>query len=163
MVNTDAVEVSIDIAVDPMTAFTVFTRDIDLWWRKDKQYRFNWRKQGTMMLEPNEGGAVREVYDDGSDFYIGKILTWLPPQRLVFEWRSPNYRGNQMTEVEVNFAGIDTGTRATIVHRGWNSLPLNHPARHGLEGWDFLNLWGGLWGMHISSVKILCEYLQGQK
>jgi uncharacterized protein YndB with AHSA1/START domain len=163
MINSDAVEVSIDIAVDPATAFKVFTRDIDLWWLKDKQYRFNWRKQGKIQLEPQLGGKVQELYDDGSSFYLGKILQWAPPYRLVFEWRSPNYQPDQLTTVEVTFENIDTGTRAKVVHRGWNSLPDNHPARHGLEGWDFIFLWGGLWRQHCRLLKLICERYSSER
>ena len=162
-VNTDAIEVSIEIAVDPMTAFTVFTRDIDLWWRKSKEYRFNWRKLGTMQLEPQLGGRVREVYPDGTAFELGKILHWAPPEKLVFEWHSPNYRDDQVTFVEVNFKSIDTGTRATLVHRGWDSLPENHPARHGLRDWDFINLWGGMWKDHLQAIRLVCDAFSNSK
>ncbi len=158
MINSDSVQVSIDIAVDPSTAFTVFTRDIDLWWRKDKQYRFNWRKQGVMQLDPKLGGVVEERYDDGSAFVLGKILEWAPPSKLVFEWRSPNYQPGQVTTVAVMFDAIDTGTRATINHFGWDALPADHPARHKLQDWDFILLWGNLWRMHCETLKLLCEY-----
>src|SRR5205807_9172889 len=38
--TTDAVTVTTCVAVDPATAFTVFTEDIDRWWRRSPRYRF---------------------------------------------------------------------------------------------------------------------------
>ena len=162
MINSDAIQVSIDIAVDPATAFEVFTQDMDVWWKKDRRYRFNWNKPiGTMRLEPRLAGRVMEVYDDGSHYYVGKILVWEPPQRLVFEWRSPNYRQDQVTEVEVQFKAIDTGTRASIEHRGWQHIPADHPARHQTKDWDFIFLWGGMWRDHLQALQTISERFQG--
>lgn len=162
MINSDSIQVSIDIAVDPATAFEVFTQDIDLWWKRDRKYRFNWRKQGTMRLEPQLHGRVMEVYDDGSHYFVGNISVWEPPNKLIFDWRSPNYKEDQVTEVEVQFTAIDTGTRASIEHRGWQHIPADHPARHKTKDWDFIFLWGGLWQMHLQALQLIAERYHGK-
>ena len=46
----------------------------------------------------------------------------------------------------VRFEAAGSGTRVTIVHRGWDSLPDGHEARHGLEGAAFSSLIGVWWG-----------------
>ena len=80
------------------------------------------------------GGRFLEVYDEaGEDFFeIGKILVWEPGKRLVFEWRGLNFDPGQVTEVELNFSPQGEGTCVTLEHRGWASLPQEHPVRHGL-------------------------------
>ena len=44
----DAIRVTTRVAVDPATAFEVFTRDIDLWWRRGP--RFRWITAGERLV-----------------------------------------------------------------------------------------------------------------
>ena len=39
---------------------------------------------------------------------------------------------------------MNDGTQVTLEHRGWASLPDDHPVRHGHVGPDF-SRWIGMW------------------
>lgn len=137
--------VSIRLKVAPVVAFELFTSKVDDWWRKGPKYRMG--PQGRLRFEPGEGGRLIEIYDEaaGDLFEIGRILVWRPGERLVFEWRLPNFTAGQATEVDIGFAAIDGGTRLTLEHRGWESLPPDHPARHGMDDRLFLLIRARWW------------------
>jgi uncharacterized protein YndB with AHSA1/START domain len=151
--------VAVTVAADPVTAFDIFTQEVDAWWRPGPKYRFGGRKSGRMRFEPGIGGRLIEVYDEGGgDLYeVGKVLVWEPGARLSFEWRAPNYRAGQVTVVEVRFAAARDGTRVIVEHRGWESLPARHPARHGMEELPFLQSMSGWWQEQLGSLKSFRE------
>jgi uncharacterized protein YndB with AHSA1/START domain len=146
------VAVTVDAA--PEAAFDMFTREVDAWWRRGPKYRFGGRKSGVMRFEPGEGGRLVEIYDDatGDLHEVGRILVWEPPSRLSFEWRASNYRPGQVTVVEVRFRAVDSGTRVLVEHRGWDSLPADHPARHGMDDVPFLQTMAGWWQEQLASL-----------
>jgi uncharacterized protein YndB with AHSA1/START domain len=137
--------VSIRLKVAPAVAFDLFTRNVDDWWRKGPKYRMG--PGGHLRFEPGEGGRLVEIFDEtaGDLFEIGRILVWRPGERLVFEWRLPNFTAGQVTEVDIGFTAVQDGTRLTLEHRGWNTLPADHPARHGMEDRRFLLINGRWW------------------
>ncbi len=128
------VTISMAVEVDPATAFDVFTEDISLWWKPLPQQRFHRKHTGRMRFEPGEGGRLLEEYDAPGvqPWIVGRVKVWQPGERLVFEWRAPNYAEDEATEVEVAFERIDEGTCVTLEHRGWDALRSDHPAKHGL-------------------------------
>ena len=109
---TAKVVVAVRVAVDPATAFRVFTDDISTWWI----------------------GGPR-----------------------LFQWRGTNFADDQVTEVEVRFHARDGGTRVTVEHRGWEVLPLDHPARHGLDHGPFLRLMARSWAELLEAAKARAE------
>ncbi|HJQ55822.1 MAG TPA: SRPBCC domain-containing protein, partial [Vineibacter sp.] len=119
------------------------------------KYRFRGKKDGTLRFEPGVGGRLVEIYDEaaGDLFEVGKILDWQPASRLCFEWRGPNYRPGQVTVVEVRFVVAQAGTRVVVEHRGWESLPANHPARHGMDDTPFLASMAGWWQEQLASLQ----------
>ncbi len=128
------VNVSVEVAVDPATAFEVFTQEVDAWWKRGPKYRFQPDWSGTMRFEPGVGGRLLHVFDDatGDAFEVGRVRVWEPAERLVVEWRLPNFAPHEATEVEVRFQAVDGGTRVAVEHRGLEKLPADHPARHGV-------------------------------
>jgi len=140
------VMVSIRLKVPPAAAFELFTSRIDDWWRRGPKYRMG-PTDGRLRFEPGEGGRLVEIYDEagGDLFEIGRILVWRPGERLVFEWRLPNFTADQVTEVDVGFTPVADGTRLTLEHRGLGDLPPDHPARHGLEEGRFIMLKARWW------------------
>jgi uncharacterized protein YndB with AHSA1/START domain len=152
---TAKVMVAVSVVADPATAFDIFTQEVDTWWRRGPKYRFRGRRHGTLRFEPGVGGRLVEVYDEaaGDLFEVGKILDWEPGTRLRFEWRAPNYRAGQVTVVEVRFIATAAGTRVVVEHSGWETLPGDHPARHGLDDTPFLQSMGGWWREQLASLK----------
>jgi hypothetical protein len=49
----------------------------------------------------------------------------------VFSWRQASFDTEQTTEVEVLFEPVGDETRVSIEHRGWDTIPQRHAARHG--------------------------------
>lgn len=153
----DEATVTVSIAVTPVDAFEVFTREIDQWWKRGPAYRLAGRKPGALHFEPRVGGRLFETFETASGpqlIEFGRVTVWDPPGRLVFEWRNANFAPGERTEVEVLFEPIDTGTRVTLHHRGWASLRPGHPARHGLEGPAVSRMIGRWWGELLSSLRV---------
>ena len=148
MSSGDRATVSVSVAVSQTDAFDIFTREIDLWWRRGPRFRFG-REPGELTFEPSLGGRLFEAFSSESGTHVrevGRITVWEPPSRLVFNWRNVNFADDESTEVEVLFAPTDTGTLVTVQHRGWGALRAGHPARHGLQGAAFSRMIGLWWG-----------------
>jgi uncharacterized protein YndB with AHSA1/START domain len=156
MKSPDSVSVSTVVAVDPLTAFSMFTEEIALWWKPKLSHLLRGSRAGTMKFEPGPQGRLLEVFDDEPDAAceIGRVRHWVPGKRLVFEWRAHDFGPENLTEVEVVFDAVGKGTRVTIEHRGWASLPPASPARHGLTGEAFTNMIGLRWAELLALFKV---------
>ena len=123
--------VAIRVATPPQRAFDVFTSEIGLWWRSNDLFRFTRGKSGLLAFEPGPTGRLTERYEDGSEFEIGRVTAWEPPNRLALTWRQESFSDDQMTYVEVRFEAVNEAeTRVTVRHSGWESVPQDHVARH---------------------------------
>jgi uncharacterized protein YndB with AHSA1/START domain len=156
----DQATVTVTVAVDPAEAFEIFTQNIDQWWRRGPRFRNARGDRGFIRIEPGVGGRVFESFDTGSGervIEIGRTQVWDPPKRLLFEWRNVNFAPAEHTEVEVQFQPSPSGTRVTVVHRGWSKLRLDHPVRHGLSGTEFTRMIGLWWGELLTSLREQAE------
>jgi uncharacterized protein YndB with AHSA1/START domain len=97
------------------------------------------------IFEPREGGHIYDVGVDGSQCRWSRVLTYEPPDRLVFSWDiGPTWQletdPRKTSEVEVRFiAESDTRTRVELEHRnldrhgdGWRSVA---DGISGEDGW----------------------------
>jgi uncharacterized protein YndB with AHSA1/START domain len=123
--------VAIRVPTTPERAFRVFTGEVGRWWRPNRLFQFVIDKQGVLAFEPGPSGRLVEAYEDGSSFEIGRITDWQPPGLLAFTWRQATFSGDQQTHVRVRFEAVENGTRVTVEHIGWDSVPQEHAARHG--------------------------------
>jgi uncharacterized protein YndB with AHSA1/START domain len=124
-VTVAAVTRSVEVPVDPGTAFRLFTDDIGAWYRGGA-YSWNDPERAVgIRFEPGVGGRLLELYDDEArDVYeMGRVLAWEPGERLVFEFQSVHFPPDPLTEVEVRFQSVAGGTRVTLEHRGLDRLP----------------------------------------
>jgi uncharacterized protein YndB with AHSA1/START domain len=153
--TTDSVSVTTQVAVDPATAFAIFTEEIDAWWKPKVRQMFRKDREGVMRFEPGPHGRLVEVYADVPDepFEVGRVLIWAPGDRLVFEWRQGDFGPGDVTQVEVRFEAVKSGTRVTLEHRGWDALPLDHPARHGYSGGAFTSMIGLRWADLLTALR----------
>ena len=138
--------VSVRVAATPQEAFDLFTRDIALWWQPSPLFRFMPRDGGVLSFEPGEGGRFIETLPSGTVFVIGRISVWQPGERLVFGWRQASFAKDQNTQVEVRFEAVGGETRVTVEHKGWDSVPQSHVARHTMSDLVFLQRHGAYWG-----------------
>lgn len=137
-----AVTTSIEVSVDPITAFDVFTSEVDRWWQRGPM---NWNdpeRAVGVRFEPGVGGRWIEVHDaeSGEGFEMGRITVWEPGERLVFTY----YDAGQVidgTEVEVRFDAIAGGTRVTVEHRGWAGVdPAVVERKIATKRWGWANI-----------------------
>ena len=134
--------VALRIAAPPEIVFDAFTADIALWWKPNGLFSFTPRSPGVMAFED---GRLVERLVSGKVFEVGQVRVWERGQRLVFGWRQATFAPDMDTEVEVRFDAVDEGTRVTVEHRGWDTVPAPHVARHGFPGPVFLQRHGEWW------------------
>lgn len=131
---TSRVVVSIRVPCSPIQAFEIFTDEIGAWWSDSELFRFTPRSPGRLVFEPPSDatrGRLVEQLANGKAFEVGPIHVWSPGERLVVGWRHANFGPGHATEVEVRFEPVGAETRVTVEHRGWDSVPQAHLARHG--------------------------------
>jgi uncharacterized protein YndB with AHSA1/START domain len=126
-----AVIVSLRVKASPQEAFVVFTQEIGAWWRPNGLFQLTPRGDGELRFEPGENGRLVTTLANGKEFEIGRIAVWAPGERLAFSWRQATFTPEQTTHVEVRFEAVGEETRVTVEHRGWDSIPQEHTARHG--------------------------------
>jgi hypothetical protein len=145
---TSRVLVALRVKASPARAFDVFTREIALWWTPNTLFAFTPRDPGRLAFEPpsdGRDGRLTETLANGKVFEIGKVKVWTPGERLVFGWRQATFAAGQDTEVEVLFEAVGEETRVTVEHRGWDSVPAEHVAKHGFPEGIFLRRHGEWW------------------
>ena len=104
-----------------------------------------------------------ETYPDGSSFVVGHIRAWDPPRRLVLSWRQASFAPDQETELHVRFddvedpAGAVAQTRVVVEHVGWDTIPREHAARHGLPLATFQLRFAEWWQALLRSLGSLAE------
>lgn len=152
----DGARATVFVAVSPETAFDVFTREIDLWWRQGARFRIAGRRRGALAFEPGLGGRLFETFElpaGARTFEVGRVVAWDPPRGLELEWRGVNFKPHEKTRVEVSFRPSGTGTLVSVHHTGFAALPDDHPARHGLRGPAFSRMIGLWWGELLTSLR----------
>ena len=110
---------TVDVAVDPATAFTVFTDEIDAWYERGP---YSWNDPERAVAIRFDSGRLLEVYDDGEPYEMGRVTVWEPGERLAFVYRNVHL-ALEDTIVEVRFSPTVGGTRVTLEHRGLERLP----------------------------------------
>lgn len=144
MTSAGTATATVEVAVDPATAFEVFTEEMPAWYQDGPHSWVDRDRAVAVRLEPGVGGRWLEVYDEatGEGYEFGRIRVWEPGRRVVLEWR--HHEGGHTTEVDVRFEPVGDGTRVVLEHRGWDRLP-PEVATEGvagvLRGWPVLLGW----------------------
>ncbi len=134
--------VALRVAAPPEVVFDAFVDDIALWWRPNALFSFTPRSPGVMAFQD---GRLVERLPSGKVFEVGVVRAWERGARLVFGWRQASFAPGVETEVEVRFEAVETGTRVTVEHRGWDAVPADNVARHGFPDAVFLHRHGEWW------------------
>jgi len=98
---------SIDVGVDPLTASTAFTAEIDQWWGNGPIDAWDSSRCIGRRREPGVGGRLLEVYD-GDALELGRVTVWEPGTRVC--WQS----SVDDVVIEVSFEPIASGTRVRV-------------------------------------------------
>ena len=95
----------VEIAADPLTAFKVFTEELDLWWVRGPINAYDSARLVEMRCEPEVGGRILEVYDaeTGDGLELARITVWEPGRRLAWESSLDD------VTIEVQFEPTPTG------------------------------------------------------
>lgn len=143
---TSSVLVALRVKATPARAFAAFTEEIDQWWRPHQLFQLTPRGDGVLKFEPGENGRLITTLPNGKVFEIGRITAWAPGERLAFTWRQGTFAPDQVTHVEVAFEPVGDGeTRISVAHRGWDTIPQEHVARHNFPERVFLMRQGEHW------------------
>jgi hypothetical protein len=130
-----SVRVTVAVAVDPATAFVVFTEEIGEWYRTGLATTGRRASTSTLAFEPGAGGRLVELdRRDGQVVERARITVWEPGVRLVFV-------DQRETEVDVRFESVPTGTKVVLEHRGLDRLPPDSARSQAKFGWSRLGVW----------------------
>jgi uncharacterized glyoxalase superfamily protein PhnB len=108
----------VEVGVDPLTAFTAFTDELDLWWVRGPINSYGAGKLVAMRCEPGVGGRLLEVYDrdSGEGLELARITAWEPGEHLAWQSSLDDVR------IDVRFEPSENGTlvrlEATIPEGG---------------------------------------------
>jgi len=144
--------VSLRVRASPRRAFDVFVNEIGAWWQPNTLFRFTPGSPGLVAFEPGLNGRMIETGQDGEVFEIGRITAWEPGVRLAFTWRQASFSPEQLTHVEVRFETVGEETRVTVEHRGWDTVPQDHVARHHFPDAVFLRRHGEWWQVLLERI-----------
>ncbi|MBV9280582.1 MAG: SRPBCC domain-containing protein, partial [Chloroflexi bacterium] len=97
------VRASVELDTDPSTSFEMVVEELRAGLARMQ-----------IELEPRLAGVVTE-----GETTIGQVIAWEPGQRILLEWRPADWAPREITEIELRFEPLGTGTRLTLEHRGW--------------------------------------------
>jgi uncharacterized glyoxalase superfamily protein PhnB len=132
-----SVTATVEVGVDPATAFKIYTEEINSWWDRGPTNFYNGARAVGKRFERGVGGRYLEIYDEatGDVLVIGKITTWEPGRRFVYRMSMDD------TEVDIRFDAIPGGTRVVLEQR----LLADGTKAHFLSGWNNILGWFADW------------------
>jgi uncharacterized glyoxalase superfamily protein PhnB len=132
-----SVSSQVEVAVDPKTAFSAFTEEMNLWWVRGPINFFDSARAVAVVCEPGVGGRILEVYDAGTGegLELARISSWRPGERLA--WRS----SVDDVEVEVSFEPTAAGTLVRVQA----GIPAGGADRGGTAWVRVVPAWFGAW------------------
>lgn len=137
MSDERSVTSSVVVDVDPHTAFTAFTEELDFWWVRGPINHHAAGRVVAMRCEPGVGGRLLEVYDEttGEALELARITAWEPGRRLA--WAS----SIDDVGTEVLFEATQAGTRVQVIAR----IPAGGQDRGGTAWQRVVPKWFGPW------------------
>ncbi|HEY6836935.1 MAG TPA: hypothetical protein VI142_10880 [Gaiellaceae bacterium] len=128
---------TVEVAVDPLTAFTAFTDELDLWWVRGPINAYDSGRLVEMRCEHGVGGRILEVYDaeSGDGLELARITVWEPGERL--SWHS----SLDDVSIDVRFEPTEAGTRVELEA----SVPDGGEDRGGSSFVTVAPPWFGAW------------------
>ena len=146
--------VALRIAAPRERVFEAFTREIHLWWRPHPMFLFS---PASGRDAGDRAGARRPVHRNLCRWNVVRdrprhaIGSRARGSRLT--WRQASFKEGQVTEVDIRFETVGAETRVTVEHRGWDSIPAGHVARHGMPDTLFLQRHGQYWQALLATFK----------
>lgn len=115
----DPVAKTIEIGLNPAEAFDLFVNKMDLWWPLDS-HAVSTDDAVEIQIDGRVGGSIWEVTRHGEEHVWGSIAVYDVGKRIEIRWH-PGAPESEATIVDVRFDSIDSGTRVTLIHSGWDA------------------------------------------
>jgi DNA-binding transcriptional ArsR family regulator len=115
----DPVAKILELAVTPDHAFDLFVNRMGQWWPLTT-HSVSTDEAQDVRIDGRVGGRIIEVTRDGVEHEWGVITAYDPGKRIQFTWH-PGTPEDASTQVDVRFDAIDSATRVTLVHTGWEA------------------------------------------
>jgi uncharacterized protein YndB with AHSA1/START domain len=100
-------EVSATVPLSPAKAFEVFTHQINTWWPRNGVFPYSFAPETTaaehICFARNE--RLHERFADGTDYTIGEVLEWDAPNRIVHEWKAPDWSNPTIVTITFEHVG----------------------------------------------------------
>jgi uncharacterized glyoxalase superfamily protein PhnB len=127
----------VEVAVDPLTAFTAFTVELDLWWVRGPINAYDSGRLVEMRCEAGVGGRILEVYDadTGEGLELARITAWEPGRHLAWQSSLDDVR------IDVRFDSTSTGTVVELEA----TIPAGGQDRGGTSFIAVTPPWFGAW------------------
>jgi uncharacterized protein YndB with AHSA1/START domain len=124
LARDDVAHARIAINLAPAAAYEKFRHDLARWW--PREYTYSGETMEDLYLEGRKGGVMWERGPEGFRVDIGRVLRWVPPEKIILRWHiSPGHRPEpdprRASEVEIRFTADNSGgTRIEVEHRGFS-------------------------------------------
>ena len=110
--TTRSASASVEVSVDPPTAFRAFTEEIDRWWVPGPINAWDFSRAVSRRIEPGVGGRVLEVYEgdgaDGSSSAGSRCGSRVAGWSTAAAWTTPRWTSGSSRSV--------AGTRVSVEH-----------------------------------------------
>ena len=135
--TNSSVSSSVEVPIDPLTAFTVFTEEIASWWVQGPINFYDSSRAFGIRIDPGVGGRVIEVYDQesGDGLELARISVWEPGSHLAWQGSKDD------VAIDIYFTEIAGGT----VVRVEATVPEDGADRGGTSWVRVTPGWFGSW------------------
>ncbi len=140
----EPLRLAFEVACPASHAFETWTERTSMWW--PPAHTVTHDPKAIVVFEPHVNGRIFERSSSGREVDWGRITSWDPPRRLVYQWHIAT-DPESATEVEIAFVDLGDRTRVEIEHRGWERL-----GDRG-RGWREMNQagWDGVLGPYAEA------------
>lgn len=143
MTEARSVSCEVEVALDPATAFTVFTDELDLWLVRGPINMHDARRASAFQFEQGPGGRLVEVFTNGDEpRVLAHITRWEPGVGLG--WSS----ATDDVTTEVAFLPSSAGTKVRVEA----TIPAGGQDRGGTSWTRVTVPWFGAWAKKRDSV-----------
>ncbi len=136
MIAPDPIVLSVDLPVPADQAFELFASRFADWWPV-ATHSLSRDVATVCRIRCEAGGAVEELSPDGKPHRWGTVEIFEPGRQLRFTWH-PGREPDSAQWVDVVFGALDSGSRVTLTHGGWEALGEIAPIlrREYVAGWQ---------------------------
>jgi Activator of Hsp90 ATPase homolog 1-like protein len=104
--NGTTVRVSIDVTLDALAAFDVFSEELTAA-----------LVSIGIRFDSGMNGRLSEA-----DLEVGRVVSWKPGEQILLRWCQADWEPDEVTEVELRMEPTSGGTRVVLEHRQWGRL-----------------------------------------